>query len=101
MVESDFYDAFVSIRRGLFNTRSRTEHTRKRKIISHTFSPKSILEFEPYIKQNIKLFVKKWDSLIDDTSRKDGWAHIECLSWCKSPSLESSRTNAISQLLGV
>jgi benzoate 4-monooxygenase len=36
--KADFYDAFVSIRRGLFNTRDRKEHTRKRKIVSHVFS---------------------------------------------------------------
>ncbi|GAA5933310.1 hypothetical protein JCM1841_001489, partial [Sporobolomyces salmonicolor] len=41
-IKSDFYDAFVaSDVRGLFNTRDRTEHTRKRKIVSHTFAPKS------------------------------------------------------------
>ncbi|CAE6454831.1 unnamed protein product [Rhizoctonia solani] len=28
-LKTEFYDAFVSIRRGLFNTRDRTEHTRK------------------------------------------------------------------------
>ncbi|KAK4702902.1 benzoate 4-monooxygenase, partial [Phenoliferia sp. Uapishka_3] len=32
--KSDFYDAFVSIFRGLFNTRDRAEHTRKRKIVA-------------------------------------------------------------------
>lgn len=37
-LKADFYDAFVSIRRGLFNTRDRTEHGRKRKIVSHVFS---------------------------------------------------------------
>ena len=42
---SPFYDAFVSIQRGLFNTRNRAEHTRKRKIVSHTFSVKSVAQF--------------------------------------------------------
>lgn len=37
-LKTEFYDAFVSIRRGLFNTRDRAEHTRKRKIVSHVFS---------------------------------------------------------------
>ena len=36
-LKSEYYDAFVSIRRGLFNTRDRAEHTRKRKTVSHTF----------------------------------------------------------------
>ena len=37
-LKSDFYDAFVSIRRGLFNTRDRAEHTRKRKPLRSTRS---------------------------------------------------------------
>jgi benzoate 4-monooxygenase len=48
-LKSEYYDAFVSIRRGLFNTRDRAEHTRKRKIISHTFSAKSVGQFEQYM----------------------------------------------------
>jgi benzoate 4-monooxygenase len=48
-LKSDYYDAFVSIQRGLFNTRDRVDHTRKRKIVSHTFSAKSIGQFEQYM----------------------------------------------------
>jgi benzoate 4-monooxygenase len=77
----DFYDPFVSIRRGLFNTRSRAEHTRKRKLVSHTFAPKSVLEFEPYIHQNLELFVKQWDK-ISATPLADGAGSLDCLSWC-------------------
>lgn len=69
----------MSIRRGLFNTRDRAEHTRKRKIIAHTFSPKSVLQFEPYIHGNLELFVQQWDSLIDRGHGKT--AHIDCLTW--------------------
>jgi benzoate 4-monooxygenase len=82
-LKSSFYDAFVSIRRGLFNTRDRAEHTRKRKIVSHIFAPKSILQFEPYITQNLEVFVKKWDEIVARTPQPDGFAHIECLSWFK------------------
>ncbi|TPX08658.1 uncharacterized protein E0L32_009847 [Thyridium curvatum] len=78
---SEFYDAFVSIRRGLFNTRDRAEHSRKRKIVSHTFSAKSVAQFEPYIHQNLELFVKKWDSLAALAPTKDGAAHVDCLNW--------------------
>ncbi|KAJ3513110.1 hypothetical protein NM208_g15231 [Fusarium decemcellulare] len=84
-LKSEFYDAFVSIRRGLFNTRDRAEHTRKRKLISHTFSPKSISQFEPYVHSNLELFVKQLDKLIatGQTSGKDGQreALIDCLPW--------------------
>ncbi|CAK7226459.1 hypothetical protein SBRCBS47491_006239 [Sporothrix bragantina] len=79
MLKSDFYDAFVSIRRGLFNTRDRAEHTRKRKVVSHTFSARSVLQFEPYIQENLALFVRQWDNLIKKSPK--GAAEIDCLNW--------------------
>ncbi|KAK5652132.1 hypothetical protein OQA88_10774 [Cercophora sp. LCS_1] len=79
-LKSSFYDAFVSIRRGLFNTRDRAEHTRKRKIVSHTFSAKSVAQFEPYIHANLELFVKQWDDLAN-RSPHPGGAHLDCLNW--------------------
>ncbi|KAI8634371.1 cytochrome P450 [Xylariaceae sp. FL1651] len=80
-LKSDFYDAFVSIKRGLFNTRDRTEHTRKRKMVSHTFAPKSISQFEPYIAENLEMFVNRWDELADKSPRGDKTAHVDCLKW--------------------
>jgi benzoate 4-monooxygenase len=84
-IYSEFYDAFVSIRRGLFNTRDRAEHTRKRKLVSHTFSPKSVGQFEPYMHANLKLFIEQLDSLIQksDKHNEKGQkeAHIDCLPW--------------------
>ncbi|KAH7374843.1 benzoate 4-monooxygenase [Plectosphaerella cucumerina] len=82
-LKADFYDAFVSIRRGLFNTRSRAEHSRKRKIVSHTFSAKSIGQFEPYIHQNLELFVQRWDGLAAEAASKKpgGAAEVDCLNW--------------------
>ncbi|KAK3499458.1 putative benzoate 4-monooxygenase cytochrome P450 [Neurospora hispaniola] len=80
-LKSDFYDAFVSIRRGLFNTRDRAEHTRKRKIVSHTFSAKSVQQFEPYMHSNLELFVKQWDSMIKNSKNPDKTAHLDCLEW--------------------
>ncbi|KAK4212553.1 cytochrome P450 [Rhypophila decipiens] len=81
-LKSDFYDAFVSIRRGLFNTRNRAEHTRKRKIVSHTFSVKSVAQFEPYIHSNLELFVKQWDNLAATAKEtKSRFAQIDCLNW--------------------
>ncbi|OJJ46222.1 hypothetical protein ASPZODRAFT_142843 [Penicilliopsis zonata CBS 506.65] len=81
-LKADFYDAFVSIRRGLFNTRDRAEHTRKRKTISHTFSAKSIGEFEQYIHGNVELFVKQWNKLSDlEANPKTGYASVDALNW--------------------
>ncbi|KAL5522615.1 hypothetical protein ACEPAG_8632 [Sanghuangporus baumii] len=63
--KSNFYDAFISIRRSIFTTRSRAEHTRKRKVISHVFSQKSILDFEPYIHLHVAELLEQWDKLCE------------------------------------
>lgn len=64
-LKSDFYDAFVSIRRGLFNTRDRADHTRKRKFVSHIFSQKTVVEFEPHLQRYVGLLINQWDRLYD------------------------------------
>ncbi|KAL4920757.1 cytochrome P450-domain-containing protein [Aspergillus aurantiobrunneus] len=81
-LKADFYDAFVSIRRGLFNTRDRVEHTRKRKTVSHTFSAKSIGQFEQYIHGNIENLVTQL-SRVSDLQRnpKNGYATVDALNW--------------------
>lgn len=71
----------MSIRRGIFNTRDRHEHTRKRKTISHTFSAKSIWQFEQYIHANIELFVEKWDKTSGFPKKETGYASIDALNW--------------------
>ncbi|KZT59289.1 cytochrome P450 [Calocera cornea HHB12733] len=89
-LKSEFYDAFVSIRRGLFNTRDRAEHTRKRKIVSHIFSQKSVLEFEPYIRLALGKLINQWDSLLSGDEKlashrlkpnSDGRVWFDCLNW--------------------
>lgn len=71
----------MSIRRGLFNTRDRAEHTRKRKTVSHTFSAKSIGQFEQYIHANIELFVEKWDKISSMADQKTGYSSMDALHW--------------------
>ncbi|KAL1943852.1 hypothetical protein VTO73DRAFT_3670 [Trametes versicolor] len=93
-LKSDFYDAFVSIQRGLFNTRSRTEHARKRKIVSHIFSQKNVLEFEPHVRVHLIQLFKQWDPLCAGGARdeagdegeggwrgRDGRVWYDCLPW--------------------
>lgn len=76
---SEYYDAFVSIRRGLFNTRDRAEHTRKRKTISHTFSAKSVGQFEQYMHHNLELLQKQWDQRA--ATQNGGWYQMDALNW--------------------
>ncbi|EJC97643.1 cytochrome P450 monooxygenase pc-bph [Fomitiporia mediterranea MF3/22] len=64
-LKTDFYDAFLSIDRTIFTTRSREEHTRKRKVIAHGFSQKSISQLEPYIRLHVAELFEKWDKLYD------------------------------------
>jgi benzoate 4-monooxygenase len=86
--------AFVSIRRGVFNTRDRVEHSRKRKIISHVFSQKSVIEFEPHIQTHCRQLAAQWDRLcasgVQGDSGSDGeggWrghagrVWLDCLPW--------------------
>ncbi|KAF8842912.1 cytochrome P450 [Paxillus ammoniavirescens] len=93
-LKSDFYDAFVSIHRGLFNTRDRVDHTRKRKIVSHIFSQKNVLEFEPIARLYVAQFLKQWDRLYDAAVKgesgtegeggwfgRDGRLWLDCLPW--------------------
>ncbi|KAG9733324.1 putative P450 monooxygenase, partial [Aureobasidium melanogenum] len=78
-LKSEYYDAFVSIQRGLFNTRDRAEHTRKRKTVSHTFSAKSIGQFEQYMHHNLELLVEKWNKMSKQAN--GGYAKMDALNW--------------------
>ncbi|KAF8594779.1 cytochrome P450 monooxygenase pc-bph [Ceratobasidium sp. AG-I] len=60
-LKSEFYDAFVSIAPGLFNTRDRATHTRKRKLVSNIFSQQNVLLFEPHIRRHVREFCAQWD----------------------------------------
>jgi len=86
--KTDFYDAFVSIQRGIFNVRDRNEHTRKRKIISNIFSQKNVLEFEPHIRLHVKQLLQQWDRLSDMAIKgmsgidgEGGWRGINGRLW--------------------
>lgn len=65
ILKSEFYDIFTSFNgtKSVFTTRSREEHARKRKILSHTFSQKSTLEFEPMMSQHIGDLIRQWDHM--------------------------------------
>lgn len=107
VTKSDFYDAFVSIRRGVFNTMDRKEHTRKRKLISHSFSAKAVVEFEPMIRTHVQALAKQWDRFCEVAKKggsgpegygwegRDGTVWFDCLP-CEYTSICLFR----SQLIG-
>lgn len=91
-LKPEYYDAFVPPRpfpRGLFNTRDRAEHTRKRKIVSHTFAPKTIVAFEPFIRREIQLLLDRWDEFCAKAEKEQkagprglkGYAWLDTLMW--------------------
>ncbi|KAJ7663454.1 cytochrome P450 monooxygenase [Mycena rosella] len=92
-LKSSFYDAFVSIERGLMNTRDRKQRTRKRKIVAYVFSQKSIVEFEPHVAMHVRLLLEQWDRLYDyavkglSGDEANGWVGrggrlwLDCLPW--------------------
>lgn len=79
-LKAEYYDAFVSIRRGLFNTRDRAEHTRKRKTVAHTFSAKSVGQFEQYIHHNLEELTIQWDRRAAEMKRGD-YYNMDALHW--------------------
>lgn len=79
---STFYEAFVVGTTGVFNTRDRTDHTRKRKIIAHAFSPKSVGEFEPHMYSNIERWVKQLDGIASSCTRSaTGFVKYNAMPW--------------------
>ncbi|KAF8859367.1 cytochrome P450 [Acephala macrosclerotiorum] len=64
-LKSDFYYAFDNIQDNIFTTRDRVKHSRKRKIVSHMFSPKSMLGFESYITKALTVYGNQMEQLID------------------------------------
>ncbi|KAL5522616.1 hypothetical protein ACEPAG_8633 [Sanghuangporus baumii] len=92
--KSNFYDAFVAISRSIFNTRSREEHAKKRKAVAHVFSPKNVLEFEPYIRSHVAELLEQWDKLCEggrkgisgtdgtgDWHGRHGRVWFNCMPW--------------------
>ena len=58
------------------------EHSRKRRTVAHTFSIKSIGQFEQYIHSNLELFEKKWNRLCEtQADPRTGYAPIDAMHW--------------------
>jgi benzoate 4-monooxygenase len=63
--KSEFYYAFDNIEQGIFTTRDRAKHSRKRRFVSHMFSPKAMVEFEPSMTVALSTLGRQMESLID------------------------------------
>lgn len=82
MIKSDFYEAFVTSHRGVFNVRDRAVHSRKRKMVSNAFSLQSIMSFEPYIHHNFEKFVKQWDRMsLEGKNDPSGYYNMDAVHW--------------------
>ncbi|KAK0475706.1 cytochrome P450 monooxygenase [Armillaria novae-zelandiae] len=94
-LKSSFYDVLKpsSSPDNVFTTRDRQAHARKRKFISHIFSPKSVLELEPHVRGLVGQLLKQWDRLYDRAleglsgQEGEGWIGregrlwLDCLPW--------------------
>ncbi|CAO1636368.1 unnamed protein product [Parajaminaea phylloscopi] len=100
-LKSDFYDAFAApmLPRGLFNTRSRSEHTRKRKLLSHAFAPKSIAAFEPFVRSQIQVLVDRFREL--SAAGPDGRAELDMSQWMNYFAFDTIGSLAFGSVFGM
>ncbi|TQS34141.1 hypothetical protein Golomagni_05488 [Golovinomyces magnicellulatus] len=78
-LKSEFYEAFKTLEDSIFTTRDRAIHSRKRKVISHTYSIASVSKFEKYIHDDIQIFVRQLDKLSSEVN--GDYAKINCMHW--------------------
>lgn len=103
-LKSDFYDAFAApgFPRGLFNTRSRPEHTRKRKIVSHTFAPKSIIAFEPFIRREIQVLIARFEEFANKAKAEGRKAYkLDMLMWMNYFAFDTIGSLAFGSVFGM
>ncbi|KAJ5720365.1 uncharacterized protein N7483_008299 [Penicillium malachiteum] len=83
-LKDHYYEAFIARAPGMFNVRDRAEHTRKRKIISHAFSPKSVAAFEPHMAANLQRWVNQLDHIAvsgSQTGIRNDFARFNAMPW--------------------
>ncbi|KAK0206706.1 cytochrome P450 monooxygenase pc-bph [Desarmillaria ectypa] len=92
VTKSSFYDAFATIGLpSIFATRQKTEHGQKRKMMYHSFTPKTVAEFSPRITRAVNALLKEWDIRFADpsNSKDDQCVWFNCLPWCAFLSFDS------------
>ncbi|KAJ5090082.1 Cytochrome P450 [Penicillium argentinense] len=84
-LKDQYYEAFVARTPGMFNVRDRAEHTRKRKIISHAFSPRAVAAFEPHMAANLQRWVKQLDRIatsgLQSEKNNSQYARYNAMPW--------------------
>ncbi|VDB94145.1 unnamed protein product [Peniophora sp. CBMAI 1063] len=94
LMKSNFYDVFVTIMPGLFNTRDRAAHARKRRLVAHVFSMRSVQAYQPLVLSHLHVLLDKWDALcakgrgdargVEGDSKwrgADGRVWFDCFPW--------------------
>lgn len=75
-----FYDAIAGPFRSSGNTRSREEHTRKRRTIASSFSPKGVAEYEGYVIKAVQSLLDRLEKLQaqcgDNGFNATPWIHM-------------------------
>lgn len=64
-LKADFYDAFVQVQPGVFNTRDVGVHSRKRRYMNPVFSWRALSEFEPYMDKELLMWKNKLMSMVE------------------------------------
>jgi benzoate 4-monooxygenase len=80
-LKDEFYDAFISGVPGVFNTRNRAQHARKRRIVAHAFSAAACVRFEKYMTENLQTWVRKLDTIVA-TAEGNGFKRLNMMPWC-------------------
>ncbi|KAK7422155.1 hypothetical protein QQZ08_009623 [Neonectria magnoliae] len=81
LLKTSWYDASLITTRSIFTSRDRAEHSRKRKVVSHSFAPQAMRNFEPFIHSWLEVFIKKWDDIAEKEAEDDGYANVEGRVW--------------------
>lgn len=79
--KAEFYDAFVHPAPNTHNTRDKTMHARKRRVLSQAFSDSAIKEMEKYILANVRSFCEQIG--LGASEEQKGWTVPKNMAdWC-------------------
>ncbi|KAI0708217.1 cytochrome P450 [Fomitopsis betulina] len=84
--KSNWYDIFANFAvANIFNTRSRSEHARKRRMEAHMFAPQSIRAIEPISRAHVQELLRQWDGLTSRVAEaqqgRPNRGHLGATAW--------------------